>query len=190
MGKMRKALRSTPFASPSSGDGGSPLLGRDASALWGKTATPHAAPPFASPFARPLRPAVLQVVLICSPPQGDQCLPIYGCRPPWIAFHRACVPEQRHFVVVANEEANGCDGTASSFSLSFSPPSGSEGGCLLAAWCSGVFWVGYGLNFCLAALHWRPPRSGEPPSPMWMKGKMRKALRSTPFSSPSSGILT
>ena len=31
------------------------------------------------------------------------------------------------------------------------------------------------------------PRNGEPPSPMWMKGKMRKALCSTPFASPSSG---
>ena len=54
---------------------------------------------------------------------GDQCQPIFGYRPPLIVLHRACVPEQRHFVVVANEEANGRDGTASSFSDSFAPPS-------------------------------------------------------------------
>ncbi len=116
--KMRGVLRAWSFASSSSGDDGSPLLGRDALALEGgcpswarqgapwheneqanggdgttfsfsvsfsppskvrgapylpicrfnrRPTDPHAAPPFASSFARPLRPAVLQFGLICLP---------------------------------------------------------------------------------------------------------------------------
>ncbi len=39
-GENEKALRSKPFASPSSGDGGSPLLGRDGSMLCRSPGTP------------------------------------------------------------------------------------------------------------------------------------------------------